>query len=469
MVSTRKPQKILILAANPKQTRGLRLDEELRDIKEGLQRSANRDNFHLRYDLAVRPRDVRRAILDYRPNIIHFSGHGSGMGGLYFEDETGHEKPVTGEALASLFKQFSKQIECVLLNACYSEIQANAIVQHINYVIGMNDSINDKAAIEFAVGFYDAIAAYNPEYDEDSPIEFGFNSGRSAVEVIGLADKLIPMLIKNPNTIPRILSSDEQENYSDSEKISSSKTEPKTELSELAKIVAYTFPLLKYGVKDIPGDKVGRYFSRLQKFFMFLISEIPVEDNNVRWNLFQNAEYFFRTAYLLPSDYDRMNREETDYTFEKFGGAVPEWFDYIVHRFPEGNKPNSCMVVIDREYNNETYKIWTPTATPRLTLITLQRDFCQLLDWHYKNNIKLELIEVDMLLFLNGIFGYIGEISCNPKEKLPLEHKILRPLFRIIDKTLNSSLGISLPLEHQEWQYTDFYCHLRELQDDDEY
>ncbi len=197
MVSTRKPQRILILAANPKRTTSLRLGEELRDIKEGLQRSLNRDNFDLRYDLAVRPRDIRRAILDYRPNIIHFSGHGSEMEGLYFEDETGCEKPVTGKALASLFELFSRQqIECVLLNACYSEIQANAIVQHINYVIGMNDSINDKAAIEFAVGFYDAIAAYNPKYDEDSPIEFGFKHACNAIEVIGLPDKFIPVIKK---------------------------------------------------------------------------------------------------------------------------------------------------------------------------------------------------------------------------------------------------------------------------------
>jgi hypothetical protein len=43
-----------------------------------------------------------------------------------------------------------------VLNACYSEIQANAIVQHIDYVIGMSQAIGDTAAIKFAMGFYDA-------------------------------------------------------------------------------------------------------------------------------------------------------------------------------------------------------------------------------------------------------------------------------------------------------------------------
>lgn len=193
---TIKPQKILILAANPKQTVRLRLDEELRNIKEGLQRAQNRENFDLRYDLAVRPRDIRRAILDYRPNIIHFSGHGAGVQGLAFEDEAGNEQLVTGEALAGLFG-LCNQVECVLLNACYSEVQAKAIVQHINYVIGMNDQIEDKAAIEFVVGFYDALLAYNPKYDSGSPpVEFAFNFARNAIGLAGVSGESIPEIKK---------------------------------------------------------------------------------------------------------------------------------------------------------------------------------------------------------------------------------------------------------------------------------
>jgi CHAT domain len=195
---TLKPQKILILAANPTNTERLRLDKELSDIEEGLQRSLNRDNFELRSKWAVRPRDIRRTILDYRPNIIHFSGHGAGIQGLAFEDETGKAQLVTGEALAGLFGQFSQQVECVVLNACYSEVQADAISQHINYVIGMNDKIKDKAAIEFVVGFYDGLLGYNPEYDENSPVEFAFNIARNAIALAGVSGELIPQLKKKP-------------------------------------------------------------------------------------------------------------------------------------------------------------------------------------------------------------------------------------------------------------------------------
>ncbi len=182
-------QTILILAANPKGTTPLRLDEEVREIEAGLQRARNRDQFVLEQKWAVRPRDIQRAMLDVDPQIIHFSGHGTGDEGLVFEDETGLVKLVDGEALAGLFELFAEQIECVVLNGCYSEVQANAITQHINYVIGMNKAIGDRAAIEFAVGFYDALGA-------GKPVEFAYRFGCAAIRLAGIPEQLTPTLKK---------------------------------------------------------------------------------------------------------------------------------------------------------------------------------------------------------------------------------------------------------------------------------
>lgn len=153
---------ILILAANPKGTTPLRLDQEVRDIEEVLRRSKHRDQFVLKSKLAVRHSDIQQAMLDIKPSIVHFSGHGAGDEGLVFEDEAGLPKRVDGEALAGLFKLLANQVECVVLNGCYSEVQAKAIAEHINYVIGMKKAIGDEAAIEFAVGFYRALGAGEP-------------------------------------------------------------------------------------------------------------------------------------------------------------------------------------------------------------------------------------------------------------------------------------------------------------------
>ncbi|ARV57430.1 ATPase [Nostocales cyanobacterium HT-58-2] len=196
-MSDKAPVKtILLLAANPSNTYRLRLDEEVREIDEGLRRANKREQFQLEQKWAVRSRDFYRAILDTQPQIVHFCGHGAGEDGIVLEDETGQIAYVQADALSSMFKLFAKKgVECVLLNACYSEVQAQAISQHIEYVIGMNRQIGDKAAINFAVAFYDALAA-------GEGMEFAYELGCS--QLIGLKEHQTPVLKRKSlnNPIP---------------------------------------------------------------------------------------------------------------------------------------------------------------------------------------------------------------------------------------------------------------------------
>jgi len=150
---------ILILAANPTNTAPLGLEDEIREIDEGLRRGNKREQYKLEQKLGVRPRDFSRAIVDYQPYIVHFCGHGAGKDGIVLKDDTGKMVLLQTNALASMFELFAKKgVECVILNACYSEVQAEAIRQYVN-VIGMKGAVGDKAALGFAVGFYDGIAA----------------------------------------------------------------------------------------------------------------------------------------------------------------------------------------------------------------------------------------------------------------------------------------------------------------------
>lgn len=187
--STRKKKTILFLAANPQSTTQLRLEDEVKEIGEGLQRSQKRDKFRLEKVSAITPKDLRRAMLDCEPQIIHFSGHGAGESGLVLEDEAGQPQLINGQALAQLFQLFVEtcQIECVILNACYSEVQANAIAQYIPYVVGMKQAIGDKAAREFAVGFYDALGA-------GKSIEFAYKYGCTSIAMEGIREDLTPVL-----------------------------------------------------------------------------------------------------------------------------------------------------------------------------------------------------------------------------------------------------------------------------------
>jgi hypothetical protein len=183
-------KKILILSANPKTTPRLRLDEEVREIEEGLRRATYRSQFKIQSRWAVRLRDLRRALLDYGPHIVHFTGHGKEEG-LLVEDELGLAVRISAKALGGLFELFSKQIECVIMSACYSERQAAAINKHIPYVIGMRKEIKDKASIEFAVGFYDALTA-----GRSIEVAFAFGCNAILTEFPDQSEHLIPVLKK---------------------------------------------------------------------------------------------------------------------------------------------------------------------------------------------------------------------------------------------------------------------------------
>lgn len=190
LVSKNPVRKILILASSPKTTPPLRLAEEVREIEEGLRRSRHRDQFQLHSRWAVRVRDLRQALLDVEPQIVHFTGHGK-EDGLLVEDELGMAVHISVEALAGLFELCSDQVECVILSACYTAPQAAAISKHIDYVIGMEKEIKDKAAIEFSVGFYDALGA-------GKSVEKAFKFGRNAVQQVfpDQTKHLIPVLKK---------------------------------------------------------------------------------------------------------------------------------------------------------------------------------------------------------------------------------------------------------------------------------
>jgi formylglycine-generating enzyme required for sulfatase activity len=163
--------KILILASNPR--KDLNLDREIRDLREVIEKSRNRQEFQVEDALAVRVGDLHELLFKHRPQIVHFCGHGSGQQGLVFEGNDGGEQWVRTEALSDLFRLFSSHVRCVLLNACYSESQSDAIVNHINYVVGMNQEIRDDAAIAFSKGFYRALGY---ECSVEQVFEFGCNS-----------------------------------------------------------------------------------------------------------------------------------------------------------------------------------------------------------------------------------------------------------------------------------------------------
>ncbi|AFY42288.1 CHAT domain-containing protein [Nostoc sp. PCC 7107] len=191
-----KKRVILFLAASPKDTPPLGLTKEVNAIQEELQKSKHRNKFDLQQNLAVQVSDIRPQMFRIKPQIVHFSGHGAGDEGLvFFDDQTNQSKTVDAQALAELFQLFPS-VECVVLNGCYSKIQAEAIAQHVNYVIGMENVISDEAAIKFARGFYSALGSGESfEAGSGKLFEVAFEHGCSEIQMAGLGEHLTPRLI----------------------------------------------------------------------------------------------------------------------------------------------------------------------------------------------------------------------------------------------------------------------------------
>jgi hypothetical protein len=184
---------ILFLSADPTDSSRLRLGEEFREIQEKLQIAKLRDRFQLHQRFSTRPTDITQALLDVQPQVVHFSSHGTASGALCFENQFGKTHLIEPDTLAALFEQFAHQVNCVVLNACYSEIQANAIAGEIKYVIGMNTAMGDQAAIAFSIGFYQAIGA-------GRTIEEAYKLGCVQIKLQGSLEHLTPVLVQQEAT-----------------------------------------------------------------------------------------------------------------------------------------------------------------------------------------------------------------------------------------------------------------------------
>lgn len=177
---------ILFLGANPATTTRLALDHEVRAITQQLRAAPEGRGFQLQQEWAVRVGALQEVLMEHRPAIVHFSGHGvpddaTGKSALVLEGENGAAAPVPPGALADLFRILSRDIDvrCVVLNACYSAAQAEALAEHVDAVIGLSAKIGDRAAIAFAGAFYRALG-----YGRS--LQTAFDLGKNELDLQGL-------------------------------------------------------------------------------------------------------------------------------------------------------------------------------------------------------------------------------------------------------------------------------------------
>ncbi|BCM88894.1 hypothetical protein IAD21_00736 [Abditibacteriota bacterium] len=191
-----QPVKILFLAANPTGTGRSAFDKEAREIEAKL-RAAEYRHIEFVSKWAVRSSDLLHYFNQHPAHVVHFSGQGSPSQEIILENNDGHTKPVSKTALANLFRVFNRKgnIRVVILNACYSRAQAQAITQHADCAIGMNNAIGDEAARIFAASFYSALGF-------GCSIQDAFDQGLLALQLEGIPEDLTPELLVREGVDP---------------------------------------------------------------------------------------------------------------------------------------------------------------------------------------------------------------------------------------------------------------------------
>jgi len=206
-----KKTNLLFLASNPTDTVKLNLDKEYRVVSEALQRGENKNKFNIYIHWNSTALDIQNAILEYSPEIIHFTGHGKesdqelielsekfgiknvGQSGILLHGDNDKTSIATTQAISNMFKILSEKIniKIVVLSACYSSEQAKEISYYIPYVIGMSNEISLNTATNFAESFYQRYILMKEN------IEYNFKLSKNTIELSNKDDFNVPVLYRN--------------------------------------------------------------------------------------------------------------------------------------------------------------------------------------------------------------------------------------------------------------------------------
>lgn len=196
-----EPLRVLYVTANPHalettvehpdgsiETNGvwLRVDQEVRQVKQSLRASKFRDLVIVEHLPAATAIDLIDGLNDHRPHVVHFSGHASAWGVL-LEDPAGSlgGSELDFALLARVLGATDSPPRLVVLNACESLNGADDLLQTVPAVIGMSESITDLAAVTFAARFYAAIASAQS-------VATAVEQAKTAMQLASLDDSDLP-------------------------------------------------------------------------------------------------------------------------------------------------------------------------------------------------------------------------------------------------------------------------------------
>lgn len=188
---------VLFLASSPEDQPTLRLDRETREIQKRIRTADFRDSIWIEWRLARQLPDLLQDLNEIRPDLLHFSGHGSDAE-LAFEDENGATRGLGNEQLERLLVAAGSGIRLIVFNSCDSAAQAKVAVRQVDLAIGMEAAIDDEAAKVFAGQFYNALG-FGRSVGE------AFRQATFQLEAEGIGDHEVPQLFAADGVDPEVV------------------------------------------------------------------------------------------------------------------------------------------------------------------------------------------------------------------------------------------------------------------------
>ncbi|MEG3982374.1 hypothetical protein QUA08_16520 [Microcoleus sp. T3B2] len=201
---TQEKPKIMCIATY---TQNRQIHTELEGIKNVIGGSNSRFDFDYEYVTSVEK--VSELIQHTKPvpRIIHICGEANTDGTVEIPNPDNKKiDRVKAEELAAFFSN-ATDVNCVILNFCYSSEATRLIAQHIQCVIGVEGYIESTAAVEFSKNFYRSLEG---KILNQGGIDKAFLKGRAAaLPSTGDTDTYIKLTGPKPQPEMQIIEPDE--------------------------------------------------------------------------------------------------------------------------------------------------------------------------------------------------------------------------------------------------------------------
>ncbi len=144
--------KVLLLGSNCKGSKEILVSNEIRKIRKEFAHSS------IQFIDApyIKRVDIYEKISEFKPEIVHFSGHGTYKTGPLFNGDEFliNTPPPLIDQLIKVLKKGKKYIKLIIFNVCESLTIAKKVSEFIDYTIGIKAIGNDECVTAFSKGFY---------------------------------------------------------------------------------------------------------------------------------------------------------------------------------------------------------------------------------------------------------------------------------------------------------------------------